>query len=99
MHGGLMGISHYATLNSSPAFITEMGVVVVKITLTIRTFSTSIYRGERNGEQNITKSHARTGRRGERSAKMSHFSDFLALASFSEALIVKPLRQQKSPDY
>ncbi|MBZ3656021.1 hypothetical protein JS565_19685 [Salmonella enterica subsp. enterica serovar Senftenberg] len=41
---GLMGISHYATLNSSPAFITEMGVVVVKITLTIEHFSN--YAGE-----------------------------------------------------
>ncbi|EAR0571882.1 hypothetical protein DYP44_17170, partial [Salmonella enterica] len=53
------GISHYATLNSSPAFITEMGVVVVKITLTIEHFS-NYAGGERNGRQGITgKSHAR----------------------------------------
>ncbi|ELY07907.1 hypothetical protein SEE436_011400 [Salmonella enterica subsp. enterica serovar Enteritidis str. 436] len=46
-------------MNSSPAFITEMGVVVVKITLTIEHFS-NYAGGERNGRQgSIGKSHAR----------------------------------------
>ncbi|ASO59867.1 hypothetical protein LFZ50_01985 [Salmonella enterica subsp. arizonae serovar 53:-:- str. SA20100345] len=54
------GISHYATLNLSSACITEMGVVVVKITLTIEYFS-NYARGERNVGKGATgKSHAQS---------------------------------------
>lgn len=66
-------ISHYATLNSSPAFITEMGVVVVKITLTIEHFSN--YAGESGTAEKAQRGNRTrgTGRRGRRSAKIVFF--------------------------